>query len=307
MEPNQCEGPIFQEMVDEVINKSVEAAKPAPEKKERAVGPEAKAVRIFREIFLKSSQSAGRLKTDLDAYLKAVLEDKDTKRGDRTYARRIYEDALRVYGGGAQPLPDWAKKHDEPSLSDTEIKDILSAAEEPLVFHNPATETYTMDVDALDSLMLPAPDPVEEMCEAWLNEFMRNKGEYPFYRVFDINQSGGRPAQRYIALGTVLGTVGKGKYQGKKINIHCTVAGFRTLRDAESEHAYYVRGSPLHVKRTDSETGLTRHIFCLRFKPGLKIRFWFRVDNRDVVERAAYLVCGPEKITVTSRDVWERA
>ena len=335
----------------------VGGAEPAPEdtttKPERQVGPETRAVRIFREVFAREVANAKRLKPSLDRYLKLVLEDPAAKRGDKTYARKIYADLLRVFGPDEpQGLPEFAKP--EPSLSDKDIQDILSAADNPppiipddlhmetsgvtitgpvtiggpLIVHDvpagqativPEVGGKGMDVDPLDGLLEPEPpDPIEEQCKKYLDELMRTN-ELPFVRVFDIkmdhfigmkgswansSSDGGGfipagasmpiPLGRYVALGTVLGTVTHGKHMGKKVNIHCTIAGYRRLRDAEQDHFVYVKGKPLVVSGDDPSTGLRKHIFCVKHKAGLKIRYWTRINDKDEEERARFFVLNDE-------------
>lgn len=275
------------------MNATTEGAVPAPveattPKAERQIGPETRTVRIFREVFAKSAAERGHLQPDLDAFLKLVLEDKDAKRSDKTYARKIYTDLLRTHGS-TPTLPEWATKK-EPTLSDQDIQDILTAVEEPTPTLAGVTMAVEPALDSLDELLLPpepVPDPVLVHCEGLLDEFMKTN-QYPFVRVFNVKVDALRIA-RFVALGTVLGTVAKGKHAGKKVNIHCTVAGFKRLRDAEDEHAHKVNGRPLGVSR-DDETGLRKHIFCLKHVPGMKIRYWIRINDKDDTDRAAFIV-----------------
>lgn len=326
----------------------VGGAAPAPEdtttKPERQVGPETRAVRIFREVFAQDAAAAKHLKPSLDRYLKLVLEDETAKRGDKTYARKIYADLLRIFGGGEPvALPDFAKRHEEPVLSDKDIQDILSAADNPppvipepvnyssggvtldnvvpgeaFVFSQGKESTVIpaergMDIDPLDGLLEPEPpDPIEEQCKKFLAELMATN-ELPFVRVFELKAEdfighkgimvpgpGGGflpagaqipvPLGRFVALGTVLGTVSHGKHMGKKVNIHCTIAGYRRLRDAEKDHFVYCKGRPLVVSGDDPSTGLRKHIFCIKHTAGLKIRYWTRINDKDVEDRARFFV-----------------
>jgi hypothetical protein len=317
-------------------------------KPERQIGTETRAVRIFRDVFAKEVAAVNRLKPCLDKYLKLVLDDPSAKRGDKTYARKIYADLLRVFGGDApQGLPDWANKTVEEPLSDKDIQEILSAADpspeaaedpiipegvrvtyssggvslslpethmpgDPIVFSTggmstviPPDENRGMDIDPLDGILEPDPlDPVEQVCRKFLAELMATN-ELPFVRVFSLGRKAGadldamtkRPA-RYVALGTVLGTVTMGKHLNKKVNIHCTIAGFKRLRDAEKDHFLYIKGHPLSVNGHDPNTGLRKHIFCIHHTPGLKIRYWTRINDKDVEDRARFFVLSDDNVGV---------
>jgi hypothetical protein len=337
----------------------VGATPAAPEgtttKPERQVGPETRAVRIFREVFAQDAAAARHLKPSLDRYLKLVLEDPTAKRGDKTYARKIYADLLRIFGGGEpQALPDWAKPKE--ALSDQDIQDILQAADDPpplipagmsietsgvtitgpvslggpLVVRDVPAGVSTvipelgagMDLDPLDGLLEPEPpDLIEEQCKKYLAELMASN-ELPFVRVFDLGpneimgikgtmvQGGFLPAGaqiptplgRFVALGTVLGTVTHGKHQGKKVNIHCTIAGYRRLRDAEKDHFVYVKGRPLVVSGDDPKTGLRKHIFCVKHTAGLKIRYWTRINDKDEEGRARFFVLTGDGVRGITRE-----
>ncbi len=321
---------------------------------ERQVGPETRAVRIFREVFAQDAQAARHLRQSLDRYLKVVLQDPDAKRGDKTYARKIYADLLRQFGTGEpQALPDWAKKLEEPALSDQDIQEILRAADAPSAPANPiadavaladpdftfiASTDYSMpvrrvtvttpfvvapgmDIDPLDDLLESThePHPIKGYCQNYLYELMRTN-ELPFVRVFQVTPTDlfGLRAQpvdgpggvtwklpegvpgpgRYVALGTVLGTVTHGKHQGKKVNIHCTVAGYRRLRDAEKHHFVYLDGKPMSMSADDPKTGLRKHIFCLRHTSGLKIRYWTRINEKDEADKAKFFVLTADPLGV---------
>jgi hypothetical protein len=88
----------------------------------------------------------------------------------------------------------------------------------------------------------------------------------------------------------VLGTATRGKWEGHKFNIHCTIAGFRRLRDAEKEHGVFVNGQMVCLSDDDPGTGLRKYIFCIKHKAGVKIRYWLRKDGVDVPEGARYFV-----------------
>ncbi len=90
--------------------------------------PETRAARIFREVFAQDAHAARHLKPSLDRYLKTVLDDPKSTRSDKTQARKLHADLLRQYAGVEPPvLPEWAK---EPKISDEDIQEILTAAEE---------------------------------------------------------------------------------------------------------------------------------------------------------------------------------
>jgi hypothetical protein len=93
---------------------------------DRGIGPEKLSVRIFREIFTKAVLANGNLKTSLDEYLKSVLTNESAKRSDKTYARKIYTDLVRLAGGSG--LPDWAKKQVEAEkpLTNGDIDEMLT-------------------------------------------------------------------------------------------------------------------------------------------------------------------------------------
>lgn len=338
---------------------TVGGAEPAPvdttPKPERQIGPETRAVRIFREVFAQDAAAAKHLKPSLDRYLKLVLEDPTAKRADKTYARKIYADILRVFGGGEpQALPDWAKPKEAPALSDQDIQDILRAADDPppLVPAGMTIETggvtitgpvtvdgpfvvtdvpagvstvvpgVGMELDPLDGLLEPEPpDLIEEQCKKFLAELMISN-ELPFVRVFELGTNeimglkgtmvqGGflaagaqipTPLGRFVALGTVLGTVTHGKHMGKKVNIHCTIAGYRRLRDAEKDHFVYVKGRPLVVSGDDPQTGLRKHIFCVKHSAGLKIRYWTRINDKDEESRARFFVLTGDGVRGITRE-----
>lgn len=306
----------------------------AMEQTNRQVGPETRAVRIFREVFAQDAQVAKHLQPSLDRYLKLVLEDPDAKRGDKTYARKIYADLSRQFNGEAKALPDWAKKQEDPLITDQELQEILSAAQT-----SPAAVTLTsstahtvtpasvtiavtappapvgMDIDPLDDLLSLSPEPerhvLQAQCQQYLNELLLG-AKMPFIRVFTANVPASQDTQlrqgplagisRYVALGTVLGTVTHGKYEGKKINVHCTVAGFRRLRDAEAQHVVHLGGQPLVVSTDDPRSGLRKYIFCLRHTPGLKIRYWTRMDDRDVYDNARFFVLTGDDVRPLTRE-----
>jgi hypothetical protein len=310
---------------------------------ERQVGPETLAVRIFREVFAQTAMAHKALRPALDRYLKLVIDNPQAKRGDKTYARKIYTDLLRQHGEAADAkgdLPDWAKKQDENVLSDQDIQEILSAADNPPPIIAPtftqvvvdaakdpdfsmtATDAYhthavsvtirspvviapapapAMAVDPLDSLLEAPPEPplhpLQVQCQKFLDELMITN-EMPFVRVF----TAASPVGRYIALGTVLGTVNQGKHLGKKVNIHCTIAGYRRLRDAENDHFVFINGRALVVSGDDPRTGLRKHIFCLRHTPGLKIRYWTRINDRDENDLARFYVLTLDGARQITRD-----
>ncbi len=328
--------------------------------KERQIGPETRAVRIFREVFAQDAQASNHLKPSLDRYLKLVLDDPDAKRADKTYARKIFADLLRQFGHQEPPTPQTvyapetvykgtadelafrigevyqrggtpsqhalemlkAKREEEALnlLSDQDIQEILSAPPPDPIAEAVAAAakdpdfsivTRGMDVDPLDGLLDSEPvNPIEQQCQQYLDELMVSN-ELPFVRVFTSVQpqleglcgDGPLPGtHRYVALGTVLGTVTHGKHEGKRVNIHCTIAGFRRLRDAEEQHAVYLKGKALVVSGDDPKTGLRKYIFCLKHTPGLKIRYWTRINDKDEHDRAKFFVLTGDGVRVIGRE-----
>lgn len=270
------------------------------ESSEKGIGPEKLSVRIFREVFARSAQKGGSLKADLDEYLRTVLTNKSAKRTDKSYARKIYTDLITRVGGVG--LPDWAKKPEEAPLTDQDVTDILSSIEpkpEPPKVATPsgmAVEDIDLDSMLDDGFDKEPLDPFTSDSGALrplLQEFLA-KNEHPFIRPLVVN------GEKFIVVGTVIGTIKSGKSEGKKINIHCTVNPHRRLRDVPEDIVLCRGGRQVSVTGEDP-LGLRKSLYVVRPKEGLKIRFWMRINDEDQQGGARFI-----QLTSTVPDGFKR-
>ncbi len=258
--------------------------------KERGIGPEKLTVRIFRDVALKHLAETGRTKAALDEFLRRVLSHDGASKTDKTYARTLFRD---VSGGD---LPDWAKNLKEPApevMTDQDITDFLDAASEstsaPL---QPAPAVEDVGLDFLEGMIEKTPEdpflrdggPLKEA----LAEFLQSN-EHPFLRVFTVDN------QRYVAVGTTMGRAKDSHGVEKAINIHFTVAPYHRFRDVPESVAVYQGGRQMSARETDAR-GLRKYVFCIKHQPGLKLRFWMRVGDKDIPGGARFVILTDDRV-----------
>jgi hypothetical protein len=274
---------------------------------DRGIGPEKLSVRIFREIFTKSALKNGNLKADLDEYLKQVLSNDGAKRTDKTYARKIYLDLVRLAGGTG--LPDWAKRQVEAEkpLTDAGITEMLTgiAPEPPVAVLQVRSDGLQLDTS--DNYIDPNEISLEDPADVFLqgnsakeqDPFTADDGplkplmaEYiaktthPFVRHFQLE------GRDYVAVGTFVGNIVKGEHAGKKINVNFTVNPYRGRRDIPDDILVTLGGRAVTMINED-ERECRRFLFVLRHKSGMKLRFWTSVGGKDLPGGARYAILTP--------------
>lgn len=273
---------------------------------DRGIGPEKLSVRIFREIFTKSALKNGNLKADLDEYLRQVLSNDGAKRTDKTYARKIYLDLVRLAGGTG--LPDWAKHQVEAEkpLTDAGIAEMLTgiSPEPPPVVVIPAGATAPTSIDNyIDPNEISLEDPADVFLQGnsvkeqdpftaddgplkpMMAEYIA-KTTHPFVRHFQLE------GRDYVAVGTFVGNIVKGEHAGKKINVNFTVNPYRGRRDIPDDILVTLGGRAVTLLNED-ERECRRFLFVLRHKPGMKLRFWTSVGGKDLPGGARYAILTP--------------
>ena len=278
---------------------------------DRGIGPEKLSVRIFREIFARSALSSGVLQSNLDEYLKTVLDTKTAKKSDRGYAKKIYTDLVRLVGGNG--LPEWVSKTEkkpQSSLTDGDINEMLTGIpQDPPATPPAAPKSQTQMVAAADDYIDPNEISIEDPADVFLASingtikeepcvFTAEDGplkpilaEYvaktvhPFIKVFRLgtklpNGTTAYTSERYVAVGTFIGPIAKGENAGKKINVNFTVNPARTRRDIPEDVLMHKGGRAVQIMNED-ERGCRRFLFVVKHKVGRKIRFWTRVAEVD--------------------------
>lgn len=268
---------------------------------DRGIGPEKLTVRIFREVFTAEVLKSGTLKPTLEKYLRAVLENGSAKRGDKTYARKVYTDLVRLEGGNG--LPDWAKKQAEVEkpLTDGDMAEMLTGISpepergpEALARSNtplPVPDFVDPSEISLDdptdvflggSATKDEPDPFAEPLKPILEEYVA-KTTHPFVRVFTVDDV------KYVAVGTFVGNIVKGENAGKKLNVNFTVNPYKTRRDIPEEILIHRGGRAVSVMHED-ERECRRFLFVVKHKAGTKLRFWTRVGESDHPGGARFVI-----------------
>lgn len=261
----------------------------------RGVGPEKLTARVFREVFIQAAHAAGVLRPTLDSYLRLVLNDKAAKRSDKSYARRLYTNYVRLVGGSG--LPDWAET--PQGVTDDEVKELL--APKPVKPAQASTndaltvvDEYDVGLDDPTATFLQSPawalkekvsDPFT--CEggplhAIMAEYVKG-ASHPFIRSFMCE------GQRYCAVGSFVGTMQSGPHKGEKLNINFTVNPYRTRRDIPTDVLITVGDRAISLVHED-EKGLRRFLFVIAHKAGRKIRYWGRLSEKDHPTAARYVV-----------------
>lgn len=112
---------------------------------------------------------------------------------------------------------------------------------------------------------------------------------HPFVEVFE------HEGARYAAVGSIYGVVPSGSLQGKDININFTVVPFRSIREVPPD--ILVRddhrdgGKVLAITYENPvNPGIKKCLYVLRHRPGLKIRFWTRVAEKDAENGKRFIV-----------------
>ena len=265
---------------------------------DRGIGPEKLSVRIFREVAVPAMKQTGQLKPVLDEYLRRVLIDPNSKKSDKTYARKIYTDLIRQTGA-PEGLPEWARRQTvaEEALTDADINEMLTglAPEPPRVEMDTYIDPSEIQIDpneisieddpALVFLGQPQrkePNPFESTLNGIMDEY-RARLTHPFMRSFEI------AGQRYVAIGTFVGKVMKGEDAGKSLNVNFTVNHYRTRRDIPDDILMQHGGRTVSLRHED-ERECRRFLFVLRHQEGRKVRFWTRVGEKDAPGSGKYVI-----------------
>lgn len=102
------------------------------------------------------------------------------------------------------------------------------------------------------------------------------KTEHPFVECFTF------AGTRYVAVGSVYGVIPSGPSKGKTINVNFTVNPYKRLRDVPDDILLYSQGRMVSCTYEDPQrTGLRKCLYVVKHRPGLKLRFWSRVEDED--------------------------
>jgi hypothetical protein len=129
-----------------------------------------------------------------------------------------------------------------------------------------------------EDLFNPTPepiDPVRERLLVLLEEFLK-AGNTPFVRIFPVNNV------RYVAVGSIAGTVQEGSRIGESKLIQYVINEVRDVRASKTTYAYHVKDRPLEVRALGPENSI-RTLTCLNYFEGMTLRYWARIGKSDVL------------------------
>lgn len=255
----------------------------------KPVGMEKLVVRLFKETFGRAALKSGTLRTTLDEFLRAVLNHKDASKSDKDYARKAYKDMSAWLG--VSGLPDWASKKEaaEKGVSSQEIEELLANVDDPTPPPRPSIEDVGLTEDDFSAFVPPDTshddDPLlgrNSPLRIILTKFIE-KMPHPPVEVFTLG------GVRYAALGTMFGTIAGGLHQGKKLNVNCTINPYQSLTKVPDDILVYNGQRPLNIF-DENEHGTRKYVYCCRHRPGIKIRYWSRLDDKDQSGGARFVV-----------------
>lgn len=258
----------------------------------REVSGEALVARIFREVSITALVEAGRLEGVRDTFVHVINNHPSAKKTDKSYATRYADDmtAALLARAPAKEVP--VALIEAPvvapgELSQEDLATLLGNLDE--------------DEDAYTSMLGTGPSFGDRLREGPLRAIMdefKSRHEHPFLRTFMFE------GQRYVALGTLMGVLPNGPHAGKSINAHMTINPYRRFRDVPDTVAVVEDGRQVSLDETvnTSPAGdLRKFLFVVRHQPGLKIRWWLRLDNRDQPQGVRHVVLD------VSQDGWHQA
>ncbi len=111
------------------------------------------------------------------------------------------------------------------------------------------------------------------------------KTQHPFIRCLT------HKGVRYAAVGSMFGVIPTGPRAGHRINVNFTINPFRKLRDVTPDILVHEGGRMASIIRDDVQyPDLRRGLYLIRHRPGLKLRFWSRVDDQDVESGRRFII-----------------
>ncbi len=256
----------------------------------KGVGPEKLSVRIFREIFAQSAHQTGKLKSNLDDYLKSVEGHAKSTPSDRKYARKIHADLSRLCGERQVSPPSTVKVDEQPKMTAEEIAAICDKS-----FSNEEARVLTGLDDPESVFFGSTPQTVEpslathEKIKAMFAE-MKGKTTHPFVRIAEITDTSSQNGI-YAGLGVADGRYTKpGPDLGKAFHVNCTINNYRRLREVPDNILVHHNGRPVTLVDDNKETGLRKTLYLVKFSDGIKIRFWSRIGDTDRPGGAKFVI-----------------
>lgn len=249
----------------------------------RQIGGEALVNRVFREVALTYLGKAGVLAEAREQFVAIMAGHESARRTDKVYAQKYADDmATRL----AMQSPPVIVPPAPPltGMSQSDVEDLFAGLD----------QDGTGSFDDLVGLAQPPQSPLHTLMAEngpmapVLRDFLASSKEHPFVRV--VSHQG----QRYVALGTIMGTVLAGKNAGERINSHMTVVPHRRFRDVPEEIAPKLDGRQLSlegdVPGSTPDRQLRKFLFVIRHQPGLKVRWWVRLGDKDLVNGVRRIV-----------------
>lgn len=253
---------------------------------DRTMGSEALVNRIFRELAITHLAEAGKLGVMREELVAMVNGHPSAKRSDKAYAQKHADDMLTAQRlhesrtGKKEPIPaPVAIPPVKKGMDAAEMEDFLANIEPTA----PTSTDLSMDDLIAEAQKIPlrpyetliAPDgPLAKALQDYLAS-----NEHPFLRVFT------HEGQKYVALGTILGVLPQGKNAGKQLNVHMTVNPYRRFREVPEDIAPLRDGRQISLSsatpQSTPERTLRKFVFLVRHQPGMKIRWWLRLDGKD--------------------------
>jgi hypothetical protein len=252
----------------------------------RLVGGETLVTRIFRELSIRHLAESGRLEKMREEFVALVEGHPSVRRTDRAYAVRYADDMTTALLslGISSTVPAPVAPVPVPTTPVAPVAAVTAESDEinldDLLSGYMVAEGHETD-DFLSTITSGPQNPLDGIVapggplHAALEEFRTSaKKEHPFLRVFPFGGA------RYVALGTIMGVIPDGAHAGKQMSAHMTVVPHRRFRDVPEDIAPTLGGRQISVS-PPAQDSLRKFVFLIRHKPGLKIRWWLRVGDRD--------------------------
>jgi hypothetical protein len=247
------------------------------------------ATKVFQAVALDHLDRSGDLSSFREEFSKKVFSEGKASDTDKAFANKLLREVdtrIRINKG----LRDKEVFVSDASMSEEDLKEFALQVRESISLENedeqdsPYDAWMTSDTsEAKDSSILRS-----QACQKVFKEYKGSKKEYPFVRTFMFKKV------RYVTLGSVRGVVPEGKQKGHPVSAFFTLVPYKRLRDVPEDIAPRHNGQQLSLNYDEvSEDGvdvLRKHLFVLKHQPGMKIRWWLRLDEVDQPHGIRYVV-----------------